>query len=152
MRGGYARIKIIEYLNEKPFLSHACKKSGVARATVYRWMKDNAQFRKEVESSLDLGRKNMCDVAEASLFKKTADGDISAIKFVLQNNEPRYIAKRSIYVEPPKHVHKKLQPYEMCDQCGYVPISNEAKQSITRAFKNFGIIKDDDENIKNQLF
>ena len=146
MRSGYIRAKIIEYLDEKPFLSHACKKSGVARATVYRWIKDNAQFRNEVEGALGLGRKNMCDVAEASLFKKTADGDMSAIRFVLQNNEPRYIAKRSVYIEPPQHIHRDLKPYEICDRCGNSPIPYEAKERILNALRNYGIVREKDEN------
>ena len=146
MRGRYDKNKIIEYLNEKPFLSHACKKSGVARATVYRWIKDNAQFRKEIESALKLGRNNMCDVAEASLFKKSADGDVSAIKFVLQNNEPRYIAKRSVYIEPPQHIHRGLKPYETCDRCGNSPIPYEAKEKIFNALRNYGIVREKDEN------
>lgn len=141
MRSGYVRGKIIEYLDEKPFLSHACKKSGVSRATIYRWMKDNVQFRNEVEYALSLGRKNMCDVAEASLFKKTADGDMPAIRFVLQNNEPRYIAKRSVYVEPPQHIHRDLKPYETCDRCGSSPIPKEARRNILRALDNYGITK-----------
>ncbi len=141
MRNGYTRGKIIEYLDEKPFLSHACKKSGVSRATVYRWMKDNIQFRNEIEGALSLGRKNMCDVAEASLFKKTADGDMPAIRFVLQNNEPRYIAKRSVYIEPPQHIHRGLRTYETCDQCGSSPIPEEAKRKILRALENYGITK-----------
>jgi len=148
MRNQYDKSKIIEFLSERPFQSHACKKIGLSKATFYRWVKDNPEFRKEVEKALQYGRSNMCDVAEAMLMKRTTEGDMNAIRFVLKNLDPRYMDKRSVYVEPPKHVHGKLEPWEKCGECGHYQPSKEATESIVRAFKNYGIIKDENDEIK----
>ena len=86
----------------------------------------------------------MCDVAEAMLIKRTTEGDMNAIRFVLKNLDPRYMDKRSVYIEPQKIIHKHLKIGETCDQCGSSPMPEETRKSIMRAFKNFGIIKDDE--------
>jgi len=98
---GSDRTKIVQILSESPLVGGACKKVGIARSTFYRWMKDNPDFRNAVDRALESGRSHLCEFAESSLLKKIKEGDIGATKFFLSNNDPRYIPKRSVYMDPP---------------------------------------------------
>ena len=117
MRNRDIRNKILEILSETPLVNYACKKVGISRMTFYRWKKDNLDFRKEAERLLLLGRENVGEMAEAALIKNIKDGKMDAIRFFLQNNDSRYMTKRSIYVEPSKP-KKVLKPGDICDECG----------------------------------
>lgn len=130
------KSKLIEILSETPFVGYACKKVGIARATFYRWMKDNLKFRKEVENAIKGSRENTNEIVESVLVKKARDGDMKAISLYLQNNHPRYIPKRTIYVDPPKIETKELKPYEKCEKCGNAPLPPELTKQITKAFEN----------------
>ncbi len=134
-RNSDERKKLLEALREAPFISHACKKIGIARATLYRW-RENPAFEKEVQDALEMGRARGCDIAEAALFKQMQDGNMTAVKFFLQNNESRYALKRPIYVSP----HHTLQPGETCPVCSHAvpaPLSEEEKKDLDRMIKNF---------------
>ena len=60
--------KLIKLLEENSNLLRACKLAGVARATVYRWLKLDPEFANRVELAQELGRDSMVDFAEAKLF------------------------------------------------------------------------------------
>lgn len=129
-RSSEERKKLLEALAEAPFVSHACKKLGVSRATFYRW-RENTEFEQEVQDALEMGRARGCDIAEAALYKAMQDGNMTAIKFFLQNNEPRYALKRPIYVSP----HHTLQPGDTCPTCNstaWTPLTKEEKRDLDR--------------------
>ncbi len=111
------RDRFLEALSETSNILHASKKTGISRSTIHRWIKDNVDFRKKVEDALKMGNDNLCDLGEGTLVKKMKEGDMQAIKYFLQNNHPKYIAKRSIYVSPPLLTHKHLKHGEVCEFC-----------------------------------
>lgn len=117
MKNRDLRNKILEILSETPLINYACKKVGISRMTFYRWRKDNLDFRKEADRLLALGRENVAEMAEAALIKNIKDGKMDAIRFFLQNNDSRYMAKRTVYVEPPKP-KKMIKSGEVCEECG----------------------------------
>lgn len=128
-RSSDEKKKLIETLAEAPFISHACKKLGIPRATFYRWRAEDENFGEGVRGALEMGRARGCDMAEAALLKLIQDGNIVAIKFFLQNNDPRYTPKRAIYVSP----HHTLGPGETCPVCnsiGSLPLSEEDKDIL----------------------
>lgn len=112
------KSKLLQVLSETPLVSLACKKSGLSRATFYRWMKDDKSFRDGVNDILEIGRKNINDLAESSLIKEIQKGNMNAIRLWLQHNDPRYIPKRTMYVDPPSHFHR-LNIGEVCNVCGH---------------------------------
>lgn len=117
MKSKFLRNQFIEILSEKPFLNFACKKTGISRATVYRWLKDIPEFKDAVESALKLGRNNVGEMAEAGLVKMINDGSFKAIKYYLDNNDSRYMPKRTVFIPHVKHKHN-LEPGETCPECG----------------------------------
>jgi hypothetical protein len=112
------KSKLLQVLSETPLVSLACKKSGLSRATFYRWMKDDKSFRDSVNDIVEIGRKNINDLAESSLIKEIQKGNMNAIRLWLQHNDSRYIPRRTVYVPPPSHFHR-LNVGEVCDVCGH---------------------------------
>ena len=113
----HEKSKLLQVLSETPLVSLACKKTGIARATFYRWYKDDKGFRDSVLQIVDIGRKNINDLAESMLFKEMQKGNMNAIRFWLQYNDPRYRPVRTQYVEPILH-HHELKAGERCYVCG----------------------------------
>ena len=90
------RSRFLQILADTPFLFHACKKAGISRAAVYRWMKSNPEFKKAVHKMLDEGRINMTEIGEIALMKKVQQGETGAIRFLLMHNSERYMARRPL--------------------------------------------------------
>lgn len=88
------RSRFLQILADTPFLFHACKKAGISRSAVYRWMKSNPEFKKTVNKMLDEGRTNMAEIGEIALMKKVQQGETGAIKFLLTHNSKRYMPKK----------------------------------------------------------
>ena len=117
MKSRFLRGKFLEVLSETPLINHACKKIGISRATMYRWLKDNPEFKNAVEEVLTIGRENVSDIAEGKLMKMIHEGNYKAVRFYLENNNARYMPKRTLFVPPPKHLHD-LEPGDICEVCG----------------------------------
>lgn len=81
----------------------SCLKTGVDKATYYRWKQQDKEFRKLANKAEKIGRDNMCDVAEHSLLKNVKDGNQRAIEYTLGNNSKRYKRKKDDVVI----IHKK---------------------------------------------
>lgn len=90
--------KLLEELEKTPFIETASKKIGVHKSTVYRWMKKNEKFKEQIDESLAIGRAGFAEFAESKLMKKVEEEHFPAIKFVLENNDKRYIKPRSVYI------------------------------------------------------
>ena len=110
----------LEQLKRTPTIETACQKVGIGRATVYRWVNGNKQFKKKVEEALTEGRTFMSDVAESQLFSLIGDKKIEAIRLYLSTHNPRYNNK----IELSGTVTTKD-----------APLSKEQKQLIKKALQ-----------------
>lgn len=97
---GDTRARFLQILADTPFVNQAAKKVGVSRAQIYRWKKDNKEFREEMDKALAEGRENLIEVSEMSLVKKIRDGDTGATKYFLAHNSERYKPMRAAYPPP----------------------------------------------------
>ncbi len=86
----------LEQLKRTPTIETACQKVGVARATVYRWIKADKRFEKQVDGALTEGRMFMSDIAENQLFSLIGDKKIEAIRLYLSTHNPRYSNKLEV--------------------------------------------------------
>lgn len=82
--------KLIKLLEENSNLLRACKLTGVARATVYRWLKLDPEFANRVELAQEVGRDSMVDFAEAKLFENMKNNHQRALEYFLSHNSTRY--------------------------------------------------------------
>ncbi len=83
----------LEQLKRSPTIETSCQKVGIARATIYRWIKASKKFEKKVDESLNEGRIFMSDIAENQLFSLIGEKDISAIRMYLSTHNSRYSNK-----------------------------------------------------------
>ena len=83
----------LEQLKRTPTIETACQKVGVARATVYRWIKSSKKFEQAVDDALAEGRTFMSDIAENQLFSLIGDKKIEAIRLFLSTHNARYSNK-----------------------------------------------------------
>lgn len=156
MKHTYDKSKFLEILRENPWVSFAAKKSGISRATIYRWMKDNPEFKRAVELSTNAGVSQLGEIAEMGLVKHIKEGNLNAIKYYLAHNIQRYVPKRSEYVFPPNHLH--YGDSERCESCGRLSATREAekrelRQKINKGIENFlgPDPKESKEKIQNLL-
>jgi hypothetical protein len=84
---------LLENLRKTPIVQVACEKTGVARATYYRWRKEDEKFAEESDEALYSGKKIVNDMAESQLMKAVRDGNMTGIIFWLKNNHPDYKTK-----------------------------------------------------------
>ncbi len=136
------RNKIIRLLADNPNIEHACKSVGIARATHYRWMESNVDYRRGVNRALKDGRERWIEVAEAALMKGVKDGKLRAIQFFLTHNDPRYMPKRSRFVEPLTEIERR--DYERLKvQIDKSKLPPHIHDTIMKAFENYGIVRKD---------
>lgn len=87
---------LIELLKETPIAQLACKRAGISRATFYRWKKQDKEFSKQIDKALREGIEMINDVAVSQLISAIKDKNIGAIRFWLQNNDPKYSNKLEV--------------------------------------------------------
>lgn len=85
---------LLEQLRSVPNVSVACERVGIARNTFYTWIKEDPEFRKEVEEALERGVDSVNDLAESKLIAHINNGNMRAIKYWLDNNKKSYIKPR----------------------------------------------------------
>ena len=108
--------KFLELLESMPIVLIACKRTGISKASVYRWRETDPVFKKKYERALERGRETIVDHAESKLLKLVERESLGAIKFVLESNSDRYFKPRKARPAPPvqRFVHKMT--YEIVDK------------------------------------
>lgn len=88
--------KLIELLQKTPIVQVVCEKSGVSRATYYRWRSEDKKFKEESDKALKEGIEMINDMAESQLLSSIRDKNMTAIIFWLKNHHQSYIPKLEI--------------------------------------------------------
>ncbi|MCL4354839.1 MAG: phBC6A51 family helix-turn-helix protein [Patescibacteria group bacterium] len=84
---------LIDQLKKTPIVQIACERAGVARATYYRWRKEDPEFAKKTDESIIEGNLLVNDVAESQLMSAIKDKNLTAIIFWLKHHHPSYASK-----------------------------------------------------------
>lgn len=124
MRSSLDQTKFIESLREMPFIYYATKKVGISRSTIYRWLKNNHDFKERVDSAIEEGRMGTDDIMEMSLINQGKKGNIGAIKFYLTHNHKRYRPTPTLTDPAPPG------PGELCKTCGKRDFSNISNEDL----------------------
>jgi|SRR3989344_802245 len=82
--------KIVELLKTTPIVGAACARTGIARATFYRWLKEDPEFAKRIRGSLRIGNHDINDLAFSKLINHIKAGSMPAITFHLSRRHPYY--------------------------------------------------------------
>ena len=101
--------KIIEEIRNVYIPSVACQKTGISRATLYRWFGDDSEFRKEFMKSQMEGRGVINDLAESKLIGKIKNDDTKAMMFWLTHMHPNFISPLTSIAEETRNIGLTLQ-------------------------------------------
>lgn len=86
-----AKLALINELEDNPIIEIACKKAGVSRATYYRWIKDDKDFKYDANYAQKHGVDKVNDAVESTLINLAIkDRSLGAIKFWLENRHPGF--------------------------------------------------------------
>lgn len=86
--------ELMEQLEKYPNISVACDKIGLSRNTVYRWKKEDTEFKENLEEMVLVGMDSISDLAESKLISALRGGEKWAIKLWLENNKKNYVRPR----------------------------------------------------------
>jgi len=81
---------LLEQLKKTPVIQFACEKSGVSRATFYRWRTEDKEFKKSAEEAILEGEAFITDMTESQLISLIKDKNFHAIQLWLRHHHPRY--------------------------------------------------------------
>lgn len=81
---------LLENLKKTPIVQLACEKSGIGRATYYRWRKENLKFAEAADQALQESVALINDLAESQLLSSIRDKNMTAIIFWLKYRHKSY--------------------------------------------------------------
>jgi len=84
----------LEQIKTIPNISLACEKIGLSRNTIYRWCKEDPDFKNRLDEALGNGTESVNDLAESKLITQINSGNMQAIKYWLDNNKKNYMRPR----------------------------------------------------------
>lgn len=91
--------QVIDQLKFNPIIQIACQKSGVSRATFYRWRSEDEDFKKQTETAIQDGVLLINDLAESQLLAAIREQNLTAIIFWLKNHHGDYADKIQVNTE-----------------------------------------------------
>jgi hypothetical protein len=107
MIDGKTKQKLLDEIQKFGNVYLSCLKTGIGKATYYRWKEKDKKFREQAEKAERMGRENISDVAEHALLQNIKKGDQRAIEYALNHNSERYKQKQTSTVVL---LHKKDVP------------------------------------------
>ena len=82
--------EVLDLLRKTPIVQIVCERTGVSRATFYRWKEKDKVFAKQADESLTQGSNLINDLAESHLISRIKEQDLTAIIFWLKNHHSQY--------------------------------------------------------------
>lgn len=120
---------LLEQLKKMPIVQIACEKSGVSRATYYRWKKEDEIFAQAADEALLEGTALVSDMAESQLLSQIRDGNLGAVMYWLKHRNSHYNNRFEVTAKL-KHEDGKLTP--------------EQEAAITEALKLASLVTDEE--------
>jgi hypothetical protein len=102
------KAALVKRLSEVRIVEIACKSVGISRATYYRWLKEDANFRYDCEDAIIQGTAVICDLAESQIVSKIRGGDFRASTYFLEKHHDEY---KPVPKNPPMHPTRSLDSY-----------------------------------------
>jgi hypothetical protein len=97
---------LIECLRKTPIVQIACEKSGIGRATFYRWCQEDGTFAEQARNSLNEGKSLINDMAESQLISSIKEKNFQAIAYWLKHNHPAYTTRVEITQPGSKQINQ----------------------------------------------
>src|SRR3989344_554505 len=111
--------KFLDELRKTSIVTSACNKTGISRATIYRWIKKDPSFRELVDEAKSMGIEVMCDAAELVIFSGIKDKKFQSARYYLEHHSKRYMTRMTkqmhdeeLRASKKDNAHKKLEDME----------------------------------------
>lgn len=121
--------KLTAQLQKTPIVQVACDRTTIARATYYRWRKEDKKFRDQADKAIRAGEKLVNDMAESQLISAIRDRHMTAIIFWLKNHHKKYATR----VEVTTRLKKKEN------------LTPEQEVMVSEALRLAGLLEDNQE-------
>lgn len=118
--------RIIERLKNTPIVELACKQVGIARATYYRWFKEDPEFASQCEVALEQSTATINDMAESQLISAIKEKNMSAISFWLRHHHKAYETR----IKVDGHIIHETEA-----------LSPEQEELVTKALRMVGLLE-----------
>src|SRR3989338_7315588 len=82
------KMKVLEQLKKMPIVKVACERTGVSRATYYRWSNEDEEFKTVADQALIEGELLINDMSEYQLIDLIHSKNGPAIKYWLEHHHP----------------------------------------------------------------
>ncbi len=92
--------QFLEQCRKLPIIQVVCERSGISRATYYRWRKEFPDFSKEADQAIQEGKLLVNDMAESQLLNAIKDHNMTGIIFWLKHHHRDYATKVEISTAP----------------------------------------------------
>lgn len=125
------KAKLLEEFSRTPIVQVACKRTGISRASYYRWRKDDAKFADAADTALEQSSSLINDMAESQLISAIKDKNLTAIIFWLKHHHKTYETRIA--------VDSKLR-YENPE------LTPEQTELVQAALQNAGLLKSGNQN------
>jgi hypothetical protein len=90
MKKDKKRDSFLEQLRRIPIVQVACEKTAISRNSVYRWRKEDEEFKKAMDEAMTDGEAFVNDMSESQLLSLIQEKNWSAISFWLRHRNPKY--------------------------------------------------------------
>ncbi len=90
------KAEVIKNLSTCPIVQVACQKSGISRATYYRWRKEDSGFKNRSDNAMKTGTRFINDLAESQAISLIKDKNPTMIIYWLKHHHPRYTDRQLI--------------------------------------------------------
>ncbi len=121
---------VIENLKRMPIIEIACNKSGVSRATFYRWKEQDSVFSQAVDKAQEEGEALIRDVAVSKIIKGINEDNLTAAMYWLNHRDPRFSNKVEISTT--------TKPQES--------LSKDQEEAVNKALALTGLTESDQKN------
>ncbi len=90
MKKTKVKEEFLEHLKQIPIIQICCDKCNISRQTVYRWRKEDYEFKVKMDRASKEGDKFLNDLVESKFMGLINDRKWSAIKYHLDKKHPKY--------------------------------------------------------------
>ncbi len=85
MKNVKAKKIFLENLKKIPIVHASCERSGISRASVYRWKKEDEKFAKAMSEAMDEGEALINDLSEGQLITLIKDKNFFSHSFLAKS-------------------------------------------------------------------
>lgn len=126
---------LCDELKQRPILQFACKKAGVSRSQLYRWMKDDVNFATQVNEAQREGNEVVNDFSVSKLLNGINNDNLAAVFFWLRHRHPDFSNTLNV---------------NMKQEVSYA-LTDEQKKLIADALKMTGLTNAEKEDLKTLI-